>query len=96
MYDIIIIGAGCAGMTSALYALRAGKKVLLLECEVIGGQISSSPKVENYPSVKQMSGLEFSDNLFSQIESLNVEFAFEEFTLLLVKLVLFKLIMPEA
>ena len=51
MKDIIIIGAGPAGMTAALYALRADKSVLLLEKENFGGQITYSPKLENYPSV---------------------------------------------
>ena len=53
MLDLIIIGAGTAGMTSALYALRSGKKVLLLEKENVGGQIAYSPRVENFPSIKQ-------------------------------------------
>lgn len=78
MFDIIVIGSGCAGMTAALYALRAGRTVLLLENNGIGGQIASSPKVENFPSVKQISGSEFSDNLFEQVNALGVEFSFEE------------------
>ena len=47
MYDIIIIGAGAAGMTSALYALRNNKTVLVLESESLGGQIATSPRLEN-------------------------------------------------
>ncbi len=78
MYDIIIIGAGPSGMSAALYALRAGKKVLLLEKENIGGQISTSPRLENYPSIKEISGLDFANNLFDQILSLGVEFELEE------------------
>lgn len=69
IYDIIIIGAGCAGLTAALYASRAGKSVLVFEAEAVGGQISSSPKVENFPSIRQISGAEFSDNLFAQAVS---------------------------
>jgi len=60
MYDIIIIGGGAAGMTAALYSLRSGKSVLLIEKETIGGQISKSPRVENFPSIKEISGSEFS------------------------------------
>lgn len=67
MYDLIVIGAGAAGMTSALYALRNGKKVLVLESESLGGQIANSPRLENYPSIKEISGEQFADNLFEQI-----------------------------
>ena len=77
MYDIIIIGGGVSGMTSALYALRNGKKVLLLECEGIGGQIAQSPKVENYPTHKEISGAKLSEDLFEQISTLGVEFDFD-------------------
>ena len=69
MYDIIIIGAGPAGLTAALYALRADKKVLLLEKETFGGQITFSPKVENYPSIIQISGNELADRLLDQVMS---------------------------
>ncbi|MEG0035039.1 MAG: FAD-dependent oxidoreductase [Oscillospiraceae bacterium] len=65
-YDIIIIGAGCAGMTAALYARRAGKTVLLLEGQTFGGQIAFSPKVENYPAVPTISGEALSNALFEQ------------------------------
>lgn len=78
MYDIIIIGAGAAGMTSALYALRNGKKVLVLEGESLGGQIATSPRLENYPSIKTISGEEFADNLFDQITSLGAEVEIEK------------------
>ncbi len=67
MYDLVVIGAGAAGMTSALYALRNGKKVLVLESESLGGQIANSPRLENYPSIKEISGEQFADNLFEQI-----------------------------
>lgn len=66
MYDIIIIGAGPAGLTSAVYAGRADKKVLILEKETFGGQITHSPRVENYPGFIQMSGNEFADKLVEQ------------------------------
>ena len=56
IYDILIIGAGMAGMTAALYAKRNDKKVMILEQEAIGGQIASSPRVENYPTIPSASG----------------------------------------
>lgn len=78
MYDIIIIGGGVAGMTAALYSLRANKKVLILEQETIGGQIATSPLVENYPGYKSISGMELSNNLFDQITDLSVDFELEK------------------
>ena len=67
MYDIIIVGAGPAGLTAALYARRAEKKVLVIEKETFGGQITHSPKVENYPGFTVMSGNEFADKLIEQV-----------------------------
>lgn len=64
-------------MTAALYALRNGKSVLLLEGECVGGQIANSPRVENFPSVKAISGSEFSDRLFEQIKALGAELELE-------------------
>lgn len=77
-YDIIIVGGGPAGMTAALYSLRAGKKILILEKENFGGQIANSPRVENIPSIKEISGLDYSNNLFEQILDLGAEFELEE------------------
>lgn len=77
MYDIVIIGGGVSGMTSALYALRNGKKVLLIEGESIGGQIAQSPRVENYPTHKEISGMKLGEELFDQISALGVEFEFD-------------------
>lgn len=77
-YDIIIVGGGPAGMTAALYSLRAGKKTLILEKENFGGQIANSPRVENIPSIKEISGLDYSNNLFEQILDLGAEFELEE------------------
>ncbi len=77
MYDILIIGAGAAGMTSALYARRNGKSVLVLEGESLGGQIATSPRLENYPSVKSISGEEFADKLYEQITDLGAEVEIE-------------------
>ena len=62
IYDVIIIGAGTAGMTAALNALRNGKTVLVLEKETVGGQISLSPRVENFPTITAISGAELSDS----------------------------------
>ncbi|MBQ8129723.1 MAG: FAD-dependent oxidoreductase [Clostridia bacterium] len=67
MVDVIVIGGGPAGMTAALYALRNGKTALVLEKESFGGQITHSPKVENYPGTLQMSGNEYADRLLEQI-----------------------------
>ncbi|MBE7087000.1 MAG: FAD-dependent oxidoreductase [Clostridiales bacterium] len=78
MYDIIVIGAGAAGMTSALYALRNSKTVLVLESESLGGQIATSPRLENYPSIKEISGEQFADNLFEQITALGAEVEIEK------------------
>ncbi len=80
MTDIIIIGAGAAGMTAALYALRNGRKVTIIEKNNIGGQISESPRVENFPTIKTISGAELADKLFEQITELGVEFKFGEVT----------------
>lgn len=73
MYDIIIIGAGPAGLTAALYARRAEKSVLVLEKSTFGGQITHSPKVENYPGFIQMTGTEFADKLTEQVLSQGAE-----------------------
>lgn len=69
MYDIIIIGAGTAGLTAALYGARAGKDVLVLEEKAAGGQIINSPAVENYPGIKHTSGLQFIQALQQQAEA---------------------------
>lgn len=73
MHDIIIIGAGPAGLTAAVYAERAGKNALLIEGENFGGQITYSPKIENYPAIKSISGNEFASNLLEQAIELGAE-----------------------
>lgn len=67
MYDIIVVGGGPAGMTAALYALRNGKTALVIEKNGFGGQITNSPKVENFPASLSVSGTELADKMFSQI-----------------------------
>lgn len=73
MYDIIVIGAGPAGLTAAIYARRAEKSVLLIEKECFGGQITQSPKVENYPGSRSLSGAELGDLLFEHATDLGAE-----------------------
>ena len=78
MHDIIVIGGGPAGMTAALYALRNNKSVLILEKEAFGGQIATSPRLENYPTIESISGSEWADRLFEQVTKLGAEFELEE------------------
>ena len=80
MYDIIVVGGGPAGMTAALYALRNGKTALVIEKQGFGGQITHSPKVENYPGTMQMSGNEFADHTLEQILAQGAEIEFETVT----------------
>ena len=80
MYDVIVVGGGPAGMTAALYALRNGKTVLVIEKHGIGGQITYSPKVENYPGTLQMSGNEFADRFFEQIMAQGADVELEKVT----------------
>ncbi|MCI8909827.1 MAG: FAD-dependent oxidoreductase [Oscillibacter sp.] len=76
--DILIIGAGPAGLTAAIYARRAGKSVLLLEKSAIGGQIASSPQVQNFPGLPSISGAELADRLFDQATALGARLELEE------------------
>lgn len=78
LYDVAVIGAGIAGMTAAIYALRAGKSVVMFEKESIGGQIALSPKVENYPGFAAVSGLDLSDGIFNQALSLGAALEVDE------------------
>lgn len=80
MYDIGIIGGGTAGMTAAIYGQRAGKKTIIIEGGAFGGQITSSPNVENYPGIASVSGSEFSMNLLDQAVKLGAETAMEQVT----------------
>ena len=73
MYDIIIVGAGPAGLTAAIYARRAGKSVLVLEKDTFGGQITFSPKLENYPGFQEISGNELAQRMLEQALALRAE-----------------------
>ena len=78
MYDIIVIGAGPAGMTASIYARRALKKVLVLEAISYGGQIINTLDIENYPVEAHISGFDFSTKLYNQAVDLGAEFIFEK------------------
>ncbi len=80
IYDIVVVGAGPAGLTAAIYACRADKKVLVLEKATFGGQITSSPCVENYPGYVKMSGNEFADKLLEQAMALGTDIEMAEAT----------------
>ena len=73
MYDIIVIGAGPAGLTAALYATRANKKVLVFEGKSYGGQILNASKVDNYPGFESISGFELATNMYNQVIKRGVE-----------------------
>ena len=77
MIDVIVVGGGPAGMGVALNLLRAGRDVLILECNAFGGQMATSPRLENIPGTISISGLEFSDKLFEQITELGAQFELE-------------------
>lgn len=78
MFDIIIIGAGTAGLSAAIYGLRAGKEVLVLEEASYGGQIINTPEVENYPGIKNISGFDFATGLFEQAKALGAQVKYEK------------------
>ena len=80
MYDIIIIGAGPAGLTSAIYACRGMKKTLVLEGTAYGGQIINTLDIENYPAAPHISGFDFATTLYNQAKDLGAEFVFEKAT----------------
>ena len=80
MYDIIIIGGGPAGLTAAVYARRAGKSVLILEKDALGGQITWSPRVENYPAVPSVSGMDLGNLMAEQAMEQGAEVEIDEVT----------------
>ena len=77
MTDVMIIGAGTAGMTAAIYAARAGLKTLVLDKVFYGGQINSAADIENYPGIGRISGVDFSQQLYEQAQTLGAVFLFE-------------------
>lgn len=78
MYDIIIIGAGPAGMTAGIYAKRAKKKVLIIEKNAYGGQIITTSDIENFPTYEHISGFDFANNLYNQVKNLGAEIIFDK------------------
>lgn len=80
MTDIIIVGAGTAGMSAAIYGLRAGKSVLVFEATAYGGQIINTPDIENYPGIAHVSGFDFATELYNQMMDLGAELKFERVT----------------
>jgi thioredoxin reductase (NADPH) len=78
MFDIIIIGAGPAGMTAALYAARAKKKIIMLEALTYGGQTVNINKIDNYPVEAHITGFDFATKLYEQVKELGVEIHFEK------------------
>lgn len=80
MYDIVIVGAGPAGLTAAVYARRANKSVLLLDKAAFGGQITYSPKIENYPGFESISGSELADKMVEQALNQGAEVEVENVT----------------
>ena len=78
MYDVIVIGAGPAGLTSAIYLRRANKNVLVLEKNTYGGSIVNANKIDNYPACYNISGYDFATNLYKQVKDLGAIIKFEE------------------
>lgn len=80
MYDLIVVGSGPAGLTAAIYARRAEKSVLVIEKETFGGEITHSPKVENYPGFNELSGNELAEKLLEQAMALGAEIEMDTVT----------------
>ncbi len=80
MYDILIIGAGPAGMTAAIYGQRGGKKTVLFDQLSYGGQVINTPDVANYPGMPNMTGLEFANQVYKQFTELGAEMKYEKIT----------------
>ena len=78
MYDVIIVGAGPAGLTSAIYTRRAEKKTLVLEAMSYGGQIINTLSIDNYPVAPHISGFDFATKLYEQAKDLGAEIVFEK------------------
>lgn len=80
MTDVIIIGAGTAGLSAAIYTVRAGKSALVLEAAAYGGQIINTPDIENYPGIAHISGFDFATGLYNQAKDLGAEIVFDRVT----------------
>ncbi len=78
MYDILIIGAGPAGMTAAIYGQRGGKKTIVFDKLSYGGQVINTAEVANYPGMPNMTGLDFADKTYNQMKDLGAEMSYEE------------------
>lgn len=78
MYDVIVIGAGVAGMSASIYLKRANLNVLLIEKEIPGGQINKTDRIENYPGFKKIDGFTLSTSIFEQVKDLNIEYKNEK------------------
>lgn len=78
MYDVIIVGAGAAGLSAGIYTVRAGKTALILEAAAYGGQIINTPDIENYPGIAHISGFDFATGLYNQAKELGAEVRFEK------------------
>ena len=78
MYDVMIVGAGTAGLSSAIYVLRSGKSVLLLEKNYYGGQIINASEIENYPAIKKISGYDFATTLYEQAKNFGADIEYEK------------------
>lgn len=81
-YDVIIIGGGPAGLSAAIYALRASMRTVLIEKASAGGQMTVTDAVENYPGFKNINGFELSEKFLEHAKSYNLEVLFQEVTAL--------------
>lgn len=79
-YDVVIVGAGTAGLTAAIYVQRANRSALVLEAKSYGGQIINTPDIENYPGIKHVSGFDFSTTLYEQATELGAKVTYAEVT----------------
>ena len=72
-YDLIIIGMGPAGVSAAIYAKRAGLKILCFESKMIGGTLNFIDKIDNYPGLYNVSGPDFAYQLYQSLKELDIE-----------------------
>lgn len=76
MYDVIIIGCGCAGISAAIYAKRSNMNVLIIEGDTPGGQINKSSTIENYPGFESIDGPSLAYNMFNQLQKMDIEYKY--------------------